>query len=101
MAYDLISRTQTPANFARPSSIQPPRGLVIRVLELCIAGAVIALPEIQRQRENSKIKKEFATDFPLPVPGKRKTYAERVLKTTMELPAIPMRDLVFNKSQSA
>jgi hypothetical protein len=100
MAYDLISRSQTPANFARPSFPIPKRSFAIRVLELGIAGAAIALPEIQRQRENAKIKREFATDFPLPVPGKKKTYAERRLKTTMEVPAIPMQDLVFNHPQS-
>lgn len=97
MAYDLIYKTTTPVNLARPSGPEDQRSFLVKMLGLCVAGAALALPEIQRRREIAKYKREFATDAPIIIskPKQRPTYAERRLKTTMEIPVVPMKDFSF------
>jgi hypothetical protein len=99
MAYDLFYKTTTPVNLARPVAPPSRRSFASNILNLCIAGVAIALPELQRHREISKYKKEFATDAPIKInlPHQRPIYAKRRLKTTMAVPITPMKDLVFSR----
>lgn len=98
MAYDLFLRTTIAKNYARGDEPPRPRSPVTSTLSFGLAGFVLLLPSYLRHRELSQYRREFATDRPERV-GPRRSYEERRLHTTIEMPAIPMRDLVFGQQE--
>jgi len=99
MAYDLFLRTQIDKNYARGD--EPARKIspIASLMSFGVAGLVLFLPAYQRHREISEYRNLFKTDLPAPV-GPRRRYEERRLRTTVEMPAIPMRDLVYGQQQT-
>ena len=99
MAYDLFLHAHITKNYARGD--EPPRKIspVTSALSLGVAGVALLLPAYLRHKEISKYRHDFSTDLPIPL-GPRRSYEERRLRTTMEVPVVPMRELVYGRQQT-
>jgi len=99
MAYDLFLRTQIDKNYARGDEPTQKRSPLASLMSFGVAGLVLFLPAYQRHKEISEYRTRFATDLPAPI-GPHRSYAERRLRTTVEMPTIPMRDFDYSQRQT-
>jgi hypothetical protein len=99
MAYDLFLRTNIDKNYARGDEPIRKQSVAVGALSLGLAGFVMLLPAYLRRKENIEYRSKFSTDLPEPI-GPRRSYMERRLRTTVEMPAIPMKDLVYGNRQT-
>jgi hypothetical protein len=101
MAYDLFLKTQiAKKNYARGDEPPRKRSPVSSAMSFGLASFVLILPSYLRHREVSQYRREYATDLPVTANPRQRSYAEKRLHTTLELPAIPMSDLVYGSQQA-
>jgi hypothetical protein len=86
MAYDLLLRRQTSSNWARsdhhPKPLPVSRGSW--AARIAVALAVVVLPQVGRSSYSRRLRREHSTDL-----------RGRALRTTVEVPAVSMRGLVY------
>lgn len=99
MAYDLFLRSHVLPNYARGDEPARKTSPIVSAISFGVAGVTLLLPSYLRHKENSEYRNRFSTDHPAPV-GSHRSYEERRLRTTMEVPVVPMRELVYGRQQT-
>jgi len=84
MAYDLVFKTQTPRMFARGEGVAPK---IAGGVGLLVAASMLLIPRLRRRSEIQKCRVEYAHDYVAGKPARR-------LNRTMEMPVVPMAELV-------
>ena len=99
MAYDLFLRSHILPNYARGDEPARKASPIVSAISFGIAGVTLLLPSYLRHKENSEYRNRFATDKPEYI-RPRQNYEERRLHTTIEMPVVPMRELVYGRQQT-